>query len=111
MKYSVFADGDLIGQSELDHLDRGMGVAYGRFLPASAYDRVQSVFLLFTEGKHDEYYKARDTLNLQIRTEESSVVPTSWIHIVDHSVELGLDSMELSAQVCDTKWWEGQEAE
>ena len=105
MRYSVFVDSQLIGESDLEHDDLSMGVVFGTFLPTPAYDRVQHVFRLFAQGRADEYYAARDALGLQLRTAEGVLVPTSAIHIVDFSAELTDCDLQLEAYLKDADSW------
>ena len=108
MKFSVLLDGVVIGHSNLDKSDLGMGVVFGAFSPTQEYQLVQPIFQLFADGKHKEYYKERDALNLKLRTDTGDFVAVSCIHIADYSLEIGPDSMELEVHLADTasqKWF------
>jgi hypothetical protein len=102
MRFSVSCDGSTIGHSDLEHCDHSMGVAFGAFTPTEGYQRAQSVFRLFVEEKHQEYYRTRDALNLQLNLDGTRMIPTSCIHIVDHSVEFGIESMQLEVHLSDS---------
>ena len=41
MKVEILSGGEVIGVGELDHLDPPMGVAFGPFIPTTAYDRTR----------------------------------------------------------------------
>jgi len=99
MRYSVLLDGSEIGNSDLEHCDRSMGIAFGLFVPTGDYQKVQPVFQLFADGNHQDYYQKRDLLNLELRLNGTRFVPTNCIHIVDHSLELGPDCMQLEVHL------------
>jgi hypothetical protein len=98
-----------------------MGVAWGAFEPAPAYEAVRAVFQLFTEALPDggppanradeeklaRYYRARDALDLTLQTAEGQVVPTTTIHIVDWD-ELG---REVEVHISDLAFWQERELE
>ena len=68
-----------------------MGIAWGTFVPSTAYTEVRGVFELFSkateQNKPDElllrhYYAERDKLHLVLTRSDGSIIPTDWIHIV-----------------------------
>jgi len=86
----------MIGSSGLEYGDLSMGMVHGEFVPSSEYDDVKSIFLLFTDEKHDEYYKKRDDLNLTLQDESGKNIPTEWIHIEDYLSE----NDEIRVEIC-----------
>jgi len=44
MKYNIYADGELIGWSELEGGDPPMGVAFGDFHPEPSYEKLRQIF-------------------------------------------------------------------
>ncbi len=91
----------MIGSSKLEHRDLFMGVVHGSFTPGSEYDAVKSVFKLFTDDKHDEYYTKRDGLKLTLKDDSGQKIRTGFIHIEDYlseyneiRVEIGLINPE-----------------
>ncbi|MBK7897248.1 MAG: hypothetical protein IPJ90_20650 [Anaerolineaceae bacterium] len=114
MKYEVYANEKCIGESTLTKNDDGMGVYIGRFAPASSYDEVRSVFLLYTKsavirektGQDDkqllhQFFIERDKLNLSLRQKNGVIIPTSWILILDFQDEIPEDELEIHVQVTE----------
>src|SRR5712671_5270157 len=111
MRYSVEAAGLTLGHSELLERDEGMGVAAGAFVPGPDYAKVQHIFRLFTESNAESsadstdeetlarYYAARDALGLRLLDPSGREVGTTWIHIVDYSVELGPEALEIDVTI------------
>ncbi len=90
--YRVMQAGAVIGTSLLEGRDPSMGMAFGVFVPAPAFEAVRGVFATFdqamNEGAPDErkrllvaYYQARDALGLTLVAEDGVTIPTEWIHI------------------------------
>ena len=89
--YYVIFEGQQIGYTELSARDSDMGIAWGTFVPSTAYTEVRGVFELFSkateQNKPDElllrhYYAERDKLHLVLTRSDGSIIPTDWIHIV-----------------------------
>lgn len=117
MKHTVKLHGVIVGHSELEHADRGVGRAWGPFRPGLGYELVQPVFRLFAQAvPHDDsgrddlmlarYYKARDALDLELEDAQGRVISTSAIHIADYSVEEGASAIELDVLIRDDGYWE-----
>jgi len=115
VKHTVKLHGVIVGHSELEHADPGVGRAWGAFRPGLGYELVQPVFRLFaqasprTGGKDDvlltRYYKARDALKLELQDAHGKPIPTSTIHIADFTVEEGPSAIELDVLIPDEAYW------
>lgn len=116
MKHTVKLHGVIVGHSELEHADRGVGRAWGTFRPGMGYELVQPVFRLFAQAaprgssERDEamlarYYKARDALKLELQDAQGRAIPTSAIHIADFTVEEGPAAIELDVLIPDEAYW------
>ena len=89
-------DNAVIGTTDLAHRDESMGVLHGEFSPTSEYERVRSVFRMFTEGSESNnegmllaYFAARDALGLGVESEDGTVLPAATVHVTDFSDEIG----------------------
>jgi hypothetical protein len=109
--------GIIVGHSDLEHVEPGVGRAWGAFRPGLGYDLVQPVFRLFAqavpreEGARDDallarYYKARDALNLELVDGNGARIRTSAIHIADYSIEAGPAAIELDVLIHDDAYWQ-----
>ena len=113
-RFLVCVDDEVIGSSDLEGQDPGMGVACGPFFPTPSYEKVRSTFELFSaavedprnEGVLATYYAQRDALGLTLRTSDERTVPAATIHITDFSRELGDDGYELEVIVQDRETYE-----
>jgi hypothetical protein len=116
VKHTLKLHGIIVGHSELEHCERGVGRAWGAFRPGLGYDLVQPVFRLFAQavaadGSHQDavklerYYKARDALNLELTDETGAKIPASTIHIADYSVEDGPSAIRLDVLIADEAYW------
>jgi hypothetical protein len=115
--YRVEAQGLLIGESDLETADPGMGVASGQFHAAPGYLQVQLIFRMYADAIPDtsagqtngpllqQYYQRRDALGLRLTDAEGKVIATSAIHISDFTREAGVDAMELEVFLADTSFW------
>jgi hypothetical protein len=117
VKHTLKLHGIIVGHSELEHVERGTGRAWGAFRPGLGYDLVQPVFRLFAqalepdgsgeqdESKLDRYYKARDALSLALTDASGNQIPTSVIHIADFTVEDGPSAIQLDVMIADESYW------
>jgi hypothetical protein len=116
LKHTVFLHGVIVGHSELEHADAGLGRAWGAFRPVLGYDLVQPVFRLFAQAVPlggsakdsamlGRYYKARDALKLELRDAGGTAIHTSAIHIADYTVEEGPGALELDVLIKDDAYW------
>ena len=114
MRHTLKLNGVTLGYSDLEHTDRFVGRAWGRFRPGMGYDLVQPIFRLFAEaqpkkGPKDEeklarYYKARDALPLQLVDDDGAAIATSTIHIADYTVERE-KTLDLDVLIQDDRYW------
>jgi hypothetical protein len=117
VRHTVRLHGVIVGHSDLEHTEPGIGRAWGAFRPGLGYDLVQPVFRLFARAlprdgsSRDEavlarYYKARDALKLELSDGDGAPIPTSVIHIADYSIEEGDEAIELDVLISDESYWE-----
>lgn len=120
MRHTVRLKGVIVGHSELEQVDRGVGRAWGDFRPGLGYELVQPVFRLFSEAvprdgsmkdsaRLERYYKARDTLALELVDADGALIRTSTIHIADYPNEQGAEAgggmLELDVLISDDGYW------
>jgi hypothetical protein len=96
-----------LGRSDLEREDTAKGVRRGVFIPSPAYELVEPVFRLYAEAVPDgsahpadedklaRYYKARDSLPLELVDGTGRVIPTRVIHIGDFRADSGAEAIEL----------------
>ena len=118
MRHTLRLNGIIIGHSDLEHTDRFVGRAWGRFRPGLGYDLVQPIFRLFSEAqpkkgptddeKLTRYYKARDALPLVLLDETGAAIATSTIHIADYGAERA-STIELDVLIRDEGYWNSRE--
>lgn len=117
MKHTVRLKGVIVGHSELEHADHGVGRAWGAFRPGMGYELVQPVFRLFSEavpaagGSRDDaklarYHGARDALGLELEDETGEPIRTSAIHIADYTDDAGDGTIELDVLISDDEYWQ-----
>jgi hypothetical protein len=117
LPYSVIAGKTLIGWSDLERPDPGMGVLSGAFRPAPGYQAVRRIFRLFADAspatsseptdteKLQRYYRERDALGLRLLDSSGRLIPTNTVHVYDFSDEGGPDALELEVTVADPSFW------
>lgn len=116
MKHTLKLHGVIVGHSELEHIERGTGRAWGAFRPGLGYELVQPVFRLFAQAmapdgaeqdreKLERYYKSRDALKLELTDASGAKIPTSTIHIADFTVEDGPSAIQLDVLIPDEDYW------
>jgi hypothetical protein len=110
VKHTLKLHGIIVGHSELEHTERGVGRAWGAFRPGLGYDLVQPVFRLFAQAVQDaekleRYYKARDALSLELTDASGAKIPASVIHIADFTVEDGPSAIQLDVLIPDETYW------
>ena len=116
MHHTVRLHGVIVGSSELEHVEPDLGRAWGGFRPGLGYEMVQPVFRLFAQAVPrdgspkdmemlDRYYKARDTLRLELQDSDGRVIRTSAVHIADYTIEEGETALELDVLISDDEYW------
>ncbi len=115
MTYTVRLHGVAVGRSDLNRVDPDAGVARGTFTPATGYQLVQDVFRLYTDAvpetpgavadpeKLQRYYKARDTLQLEVIDSDGNVVPETTVHVYERAGSD--DALELEVHIADVGFW------
>jgi hypothetical protein len=108
--------GVIVGHSDLEHIEPGVGRAWGPFRPGLGYELVQPVFRLFARAMPRDgsarddallakYHGARDALALELQDDTGRRIPTSAIHIADYTVEEGDRAIELDVLIRDEGYW------
>jgi hypothetical protein len=107
LNYRILINGKIIGYSELEGRDIGMGVCYGNFIPTSEYENYRSLFRLYIEAmilrdehqqyeeKMNEYYEKRDLLRITVEEEGGRSIPVGAVTIVDVFAEFGYYDVEV----------------
>ena len=113
MTFEVRCGNVVLGHSELEDVDEGMGVRSGPFRPVSGYEQFRPVFRRFanavgsTSREPDnaeqlaKYYQERDRLGLRLFDASGREVPTATIHVYDYSVEAGPDAYQLEIHLSE----------
>ena len=95
MTFSVFADNELIGTTQLESGDPPMGVAFGMMIP-DAYTKYRNFFTSQDEN-------AVGQLNLYVMSESGEKLePCSGIGILDYSEEAGEVMIEVNVLGLDS---------
>jgi hypothetical protein len=65
MNYRILINGKIIGYSELEGRDTGMGVFYGNFTPTPEYENYRAIFRLYIEAMilRDNHQPYEEKLN------------------------------------------------
>ena len=87
--FEVLSGSLIIGHSELELGDPPMGVAFGKFLPLSAYAKVKEAVVAALETYQDHLY-------LSVRLVGGETLPAQSVHLSDFSAELAPDEIEVS---------------
>jgi hypothetical protein len=119
MRHTLKLHGVVVGWSDLEEVEPGLGRARGRFRPAIGYELVQPIFRLYAEAvprsaetrdeaKLARYYKSRDALQLELVDDTTGRrISTSAIHIADYrNGGSGGDDCELDVLIADIEYWE-----
>jgi hypothetical protein len=122
VKHTVRLHGVIVGHSELENSDQGLGRAWGQFRPGLGYELVQPVFRIFAqavprdgsprdEAGVERYYKARDAMGLELVDATGHPIRTSAIHIADYTVEEGTGALQLDVLISDDLYWARRNAQ
>jgi hypothetical protein len=95
MKYKVYLDDTLIGESDLEDHNPKDGSCGGKFFPTPSYEKICSVFqmkskVLFrskseNQAIYEEYNRQRALMNITIVDSTNQVWTNREIHITDFS--------------------------
>jgi hypothetical protein len=88
--FLVTLAGELIGTSALEHVDDGMGVAYGAFLPEPAYSAVRAEIADAAESRHERREDTVDLPRLQVSTRLGEILATHFV-VIDDFVDVDVD--------------------
>jgi hypothetical protein len=116
MRHTLRLHGVIVGYSELERIEPGVGRASGAFRPGVGYELVQPVFRIFAQAAPrdgtpqdpkalERYYRARDILALELTEPDGRRVHTTSVHIADYSVEDGPEAMEIDVLIKDDDYW------
>ncbi|BCM89162.1 hypothetical protein IAD21_01006 [Abditibacteriota bacterium] len=105
MRFLVLSHGEVVGHSNLPHIDVGMGIVRGLFYPNERYATIQPIIRSHMMadgllGEHDPtaLKQARERikeLELQIQDANSEPLECELVHITDLSQELEENGCEI----------------
>jgi hypothetical protein len=98
----IYLDDILIGHVSLEHLDTGMGVAYGSFHPGPHYSAIRPRITAAAESRNQGV--CGENLDLQARSRSGEVVSAGFIQIDDFA-DVEVDP-EATVQFSDREQWE-----
>lgn len=111
MRFELRLGHSVLGFSDLEHRDPGMGAAFGRFRPTDGYEQVAPLFRQIAareptarsaqepasgDAELRALFAARDALGLTLHG-PSGQVPTQCLFVRDYSADAGPDAIELEA--------------
>ncbi|WIL19443.1 hypothetical protein [Geothrix sp.] len=122
MRFAILCNGTVIGHSDLEGVDLGMGILTGEFHPSPGYEEVRPIFQLFGEASPDTsqqaqkgvadltklstYREAVRKLQFEIRHESGQALSLSNIHIVDFSSDFGPEiDYQVEVKILDAPHW------
>ncbi|MBI3132672.1 MAG: hypothetical protein HYZ13_15260 [Acidobacteria bacterium] len=119
MKFEIRCNDAVIGHSDLEAADLGMGILHGEFLPTAAYEGVRPIFQLFGDASPEsapsksgesaklEAFRAQvEELDLEVWHRSGENLPVAEVHIHDFSAELGLESeCQVEVHILDRASW------
>ena len=118
MTYTVRLHGIAVGRSDLDRVDPEAGFARSSFTPATGDQLVQDVFRLYADAvpetpgavadpdKLQRYYKARNTLQLDVIDSDGNVVPETTVHVYERAGSD--DALKLEVHIADAGFWKAR---
>jgi hypothetical protein len=115
MRHTLKLHGVVVGWSDLEKIEVGLGRAHGAFRPGVGYELVEPIFRMFAQavprdGARDEsklarYHKSRDALELELFDDNGAPIATSAIHIVDYTSTDATAPLELDVLISDDSYW------
>src|SRR5215510_1829027 len=115
MRHALKLHGVVVGWSDLEKIEVGLGRAHGVFRPGVGYELVEPIFRLFAqavprdsvrdESKLARYHKSRDALGLELYDDAGERITTSAIHIVDYTSTDASAPLELDVLISDDGYW------
>ncbi|MFT3897699.1 MAG: hypothetical protein QM719_08395 [Thermomonas sp.] len=88
-RFEIYSRDSLVGWSDLELGDAPMGVAFGRFIPATSYSDIQPQVVA-------SYGSSQEHLRLSARTPSGELIECAGVCIEDHSADLGEGGLEVS---------------
>lgn len=88
--FLVSLAGEVVGTSDLEFVDHGMGVAHGAFRAAPAYSAVRAKLVRAAEALYDREEENVEFPPLQVSTRSGEVLETGFVVIADFD-ENGVD--------------------
>lgn len=119
MKFEIRCNDAVIGHSNLEAVDLGMGILHGEFLPTAAYEVVRPIFQLFGDASPEaapsksgesanlEAFRVQvGKLELEVWHRSGENLPVLDVHIYDFSADLGLESeCQVEVHIRDRSLW------
>src|SRR5262245_30070678 len=115
MRHTLKLHGVVVGWSDLEKIEVGLGRAHGAFRPGVGYELVEPIFRLFAQavprdGARDEsklarYHKSRDALALEPYDGAGQRSTTSAHRIVDPTSAAATAPLELDVLISDDGYW------
>ena len=82
-RFFVTCDGQLVGSTDLEFLDEGMGVAHGRFYPGPGYEVFRRRVLDAAEARHARAPAPADRPRFEVTAAAGELVRTRDVVIDD----------------------------
>lgn len=106
MRFDLLAGDELVGSSDLPHVDPPMGVVFGPLYPHDNYKNIQKTIQEFhlydgSFGKIDDRRLQQvrqkiQTLDLKVKTEKGGILqPVGGVHVTDFTEKLGNEPIQL----------------
>lgn len=115
--YAIFSNDKCLGYVEFKSADESMGVYFGLFNPEQSYFDVQHIFQLYTEALNledrdrdsgqtllNDFYHARDNLNLSLRWLNGEAIASHFIVILDYTNVDGDQDLRVEVQISDPEF-------
>lgn len=84
LMFRIFLGDVLIGQSELEHGDPPMGVAFGRFEPADTFAPLRNAMKPARDGDGKEQHDVWYLVDLCARTADGIALVCSHVEVCEH---------------------------
>jgi hypothetical protein len=89
-RFQVYSGNTLVGSSDLEGQDRSMATAFGTLIAADGYAAIKGAVVALRDSDQRQ-------LDLSIRLGDGAALSCDFIHIADHSDEVAVDGIEVSA--------------
>jgi hypothetical protein len=87
-KFRIYSGATLVGTSNLEHGDPPMGVAFGRFFAAAAYESIQAV----CASNHDD----QTNLHLSVAASSGETIQCAGVAILDGGGDIEVNVLGIS---------------